>query len=75
MKYTLWVGGDIASMCTENLISFNNLQIDTLYGWHQRGDTLLLCTLKNQSLPDEKPEYIFDKIAIKMLRESATEIK
>jgi 3-hydroxybutyryl-CoA dehydrogenase len=74
-KYTLWVGGDIASMCTENLISFNNLQIDTLYGWHQRGDTLLLCTLKNQSLPDEKPEYIFDKIAIKMLRESATEIK
>lgn len=74
-KYTLWVGGDKGGMCSENIMSFNNMQIDTLYGWHQRGDTLLLCNLKALHTADEKPQYEFNKIAIKMLRQQPTGIK
>jgi hypothetical protein len=73
-KYTLWIGGDKGSMCSENIMSFNNMQIDTLYGWHQRGDTLLLCNLKNVGTDDGKPQYEFNKIAIKLLRQQPTDL-
>ncbi len=68
-NYTLWVGGDYASMCQNNLISLNNGIIDTLFGWQQTGDTLAFFALKNVAQPDEKPEYIYHNKALVLLKQ------
>lgn len=68
-KYTLWVGGDYASMCQNNVLSLNNGAIDTLFGWQQNGDSLAFFTLKNKALPDEKPEYVYKDKALVLVKQ------
>lgn len=67
-KYTLWVGGTQGTSCKENVLSFNNGEIDTLYGWQKSADSLFLISLQNAKKSDKNLTYQYSKVAIKMVR-------